>query len=880
MNVRNTFILLFVLSTAALWGQMNEPDVYERLTLDPDLTYDKQVQSPEQFLGYQLGKNFTVYAKVEAYFQQLARSSKRVIYNEYGQTYEGRPLINLVITSEANQQNLDQIQKDHFDKLVNAETKDEAYLKSAPVFTSISYNIHGNEASGTEAAMQVAYRLAAAMDKETKDILDNSVILLFICINPDGRDRYVYWYKSMKRIETPGVEPRDLEHYAPWPNGRTNHYWFDLNRDWIWGIHPESRGHTGEYQKWMPQVHVDYHEMGYNSNYFTMPGTTPRNKLLPDTYEALSDTFGMANVRMFDANQLNYYTRDVFDFFYPGYGSSYPSVMGAIGMLVEQGGIAGGLGVKNEDGYVLTLRQRVFDHYNTSMATIKKSAEMKEVFLGYSADAWQSSSNKTNTKAYILPKENNDYLKEVLAVLQRNNVELQEAQDDFSARVTDYRSGASVNKNFVKGSYIVSTDQPRHLFVTSIMERNMTIEDSVMYDMATWSAPLAYNLEAYATSAPLSVRMEMVKEVPTYTGMVNNPKATYAYVIEWKQRYAPKALAMLWKKGYRVRSATEPFTTAMQSYGEGSLVILLGRNLHKTAQEVVADMQAIAEAAKVTIDGMNSGRMKAGMDLGSNTNQVVKQPRVALMIEPPFNTYSCGQLYYLFDQETRLPVERVRTSILQQTDAPKFGSRYGYANLDDYDVLILPDGGGGLSSLFGKQALQKLQAWVRSGGVLVASESAAPYFTAKRSKMTKVELHEIGKDTTEAAALLSYKDREDYYGKKRIPGSAMNAMLDTSNPLAFGLDKEVYSLKFDNLAFKPSPEYQTVGYYDPDPESLLVAGYASEANLKHLAGNTFAGVQPMGRGKVVFLLDNTQFRMFWRGPSRMMQNAVMLLPGM
>ena len=356
-------------------------------------------------------------------------------------------------------------------------------------------------------------------------------------------------------------------------------------------------------------------------------------------------------------------------------------------------------------------------------------------------------------------------------------------------------------------------------------------------------------------------------------------RQTYAYVIEWQQQNAPKALALLWQKGYRVRAAQKMFDTGIKAYQPGSLIVLLGRNLKKEDQ-IQADIKAIAEEAGVVIDGVNTGRMQKGIDLTSRFSRPIKQPKVAMLVEPPFSTYTSGQLYFLFDQVTALPVERIRTSILKQTTIPKFGQRYGGADLLDYDVLILPGGGNNLKKLFGKEHLKTIQQWVSNGGILIATESAAEFFTKKASQFTQIELLQSPKDTTEKAAFVPFADRRDYHGKKNIPGAAMNATLDNSHPLAFGMPDHLYSLKFGSKALKPNASFQTVGRYEADANSLLAAGYASQENLDRMAGNVFAGVQPMGTGKVVFLLDNTQYRMFWRGPSRMMQNAVMLLKGM
>ena len=870
------FLLVSIIDLAIGQADLNP----ERFAFEPELAYNEDIQSPSEFLGYELGESFTLYANATAYFQYLAQSSDRVVMKSYGETYEGRKLYTVVISSPQNLANIDEL------KAANLELGDprtisagraEDIIRDKPVFVSYSYNIHGNEASGTEAALQVSYRFAAAEDQETEDVLDNSVLIFYVCINPDGRDRYVYWYEGMKRSVT-GIQPRDIDHYAPWPNGRTNHYWFDLNRDWIWGIHPESRGHTGEYVSWMPQVHTDYHEQGYNANYFTVPGTTPRNLLLPDHYEPLADTIGKANIAAFDEHRINYFTREAFDFFYPGYGSSYPSVMNAIGMLTEQGGIAAGRAVTTDDGQVLTLRQRIFDHYTTSVATIKKSVDQKELFNRYYYESSNPNNSKSNTKSYLLINDGGPYLDEVTNILLHHDVEVHESNGKQQASgLYSYRTDQPETINVPDGSIIIHADQPKHLLINSILSKQMIIEDSVMYDMATWSAPLAYNLEAYSSDRTINLTSNRVEEKKEETGSLINPDASYAYVIDWNQRYAPKALSMLWHKGYRVRSSQEAFGYQDLSFHPGSLIILQGRNL-ELKSNWTADMNEIADKTGVTIIGMNTGRMSTGNDLASRSSRTLEQPRVALLVEPPFSTYTCGQLYYLFDQETELAVDRVRTSILSQTAMPKLGSRYGYADLNDYDVLLLAGGGNNLSKIFEEDQQKQLKDWVRNGGVIVATESASSFFTKNRSQIGTVETKEPIKDQSEDAKYLHYADRTDYFGKKRIPGSALYGHVDISHPLAFGLKEDLYSLSFNGQALVPSSSLETVVHYERDASKLLVSGYASQENLDHLAGLSTAAVERIGSGKIVHLVDNTQYRMFWRGPSRMMQNAVMLLP--
>lgn len=879
-SIIRPFLLLICLLPLSLVAQVDLTP--ERFDFEKNLSYDPAISSPADFLGYELGERFTEYHQSVAYFKYLAEQSDRITLNQYGETYEQRPLINLVVTSEENHSRIEEIRERHL-RLMEpgfaTSAEGQEVLANDPVFTSFSYNIHGNEASNTEAAMQVAYRLAAATDAETADVLANSVVIMYVCINPDGRDRYVYWINGASR-EQPGINPRDFEHYAPWPNGRTNHYWFDLNRDWIWGVHPESRGHTGEYLRWMPQVHVDYHEQGYNANYFTAPGATPRNLLLPDSYEAWSDTFGRANIDAFNQQGLMYFTRDRFDFFYPGYGSSYPSVMGAIGMLTEQGGIGAGRAITTDDGYILTLRQRVYDHYTTSVATIRTSAQAREALLKYSVDAWNPAQSKSPNKTFVIRQEEGGYFKDLQQMLLRQKIEFYQAKADFKlSDCLDYRSGNIGLESFSAGDIIVPADQARHLFVHSIMERNMAIEDSVMYDMATWSAPLAYNLDAYSSPNLVRVDKELVTAATaSWSGGVDNSLLegyiAYAYCLDWKQRWAPKALSALWNKGYRVRAAVSEFAYQGQTYSPGTLIILRGRNLERE-DRMAADLREIAENTSTTFTAFPTGRMNEGFDLASSRNRPLDQPRVAMLVEPPFNTYTSGQVYFLFDQETEFPIDRIRTSAFAQTSMPKFGQRYGYTDINDYDVLILPDANN-LDRLFWQDQRSEINRWLQRGGVLVALEDAASFFTVA-GKFGKEEMVKGNADTSEAVKYLTYDERERYRGLRRIPGSAINATVDTSHPLAFGVKPELYSLKLSTDALEPSTRLASVGVYQDAPSDMLAAGYASPENLERLAGKTFAGVLNVGEGKIVYLVDNPHYRMFWRGASRMVQNAAFVL---
>ncbi|PIQ62263.1 MAG: hypothetical protein COV99_06610 [Bacteroidetes bacterium CG12_big_fil_rev_8_21_14_0_65_60_17] len=845
---------------------------------DADIPRDENIPSPESVLGYAAGEAYTLHAHVVEYLEALTAASPRIGMREMGQTWEGRPLHVLAITSEANHARMDDIRLANLklaDPSVPAAEK-EAIKEANPVVVWLSYNVHGNEASSTETAMQVAYRLASATDGKTQEWLDHAVVLIVPSMNPDGRDRYVNWYRSVQSHML-RTNASDMEHDEPWPGGRSNHYWFDLNRDWVWLVHPESRGRIATYQRWLPQVHTDYHEQGYNSNYFTMPGQSPRNLKLPDAYDDWADRFGRANAKAFDEAKVNYFTREAFDFFYPGYGSSYPSLFGGIGMLTEQGGHSrGGRAVATNDGYVLTLRQRIFDHFKTSLATIDLAVRERRALLDYFQEFHSPANRETATTAYLVRDDGGrGYVYDVVDMLLAHGVRVEQLAEDVTVRdAHDYASGRPSQARFAEGTFVIPTDQARHIFIETLMARQMEIEDSVMYDMSAWSVPLAYNLDAAWTESELRAATRAVTEAPSPREGVSGSPARYAYVVDWEQRHAPKALAALWRAGYNVRSATKTFTFGGTTYGRGSLVVLLGRNRDKVT-DIHRDMARIADHAGVHIQGFDTGRMDAGIDLASSSSRPVKEPRVALVVDEGVSSLTAGQLWLLFDRWTEFGIDRIRSGSLRSLD------------WSAYDVLLMP--GGSYGGMFDSSAVAALKDWVRRGGTVVATESAASWAissglvraeTASEWKKKKEKKKDDADTELKDSYYTRYEARTDSSGLKRIPGAVMLGHLDDSHPLAFGMGSRLYSVKFNTSAIAPSDDVQTVGWYEKDTSRLLVSGYASEENQKVIAGHAFAAVQNMGSGRVVLLTDNTQYRMFWVGPARLVQNAVMLMPGM
>jgi len=864
-----------------LFLMMGQPVASAQNALLPDafqfaseIPRNAAVPSPSDFLGRETGQAYTFHSDVVRYLHAVADASDRVTVEEYGRTYEGRSLHILTITSPANHARLDAIKAAN-QELADPDT-DEAraadIVAENPIITWLSYNVHGNEPSSTESALEVLYLLAAGESEHITNLLDQSVVLIDPMLNPDGRDRYVYWYKSMRSNQL-RVDAADLEHTEPWPGGRTNHYWFDLNRDWMWLVHPESQGRIRVYQEWMPQVHMDYHEQGFNNNYFTMPGKAPRNLNLPVAYESWADMFGRASGEALARNQVNYFTRESFEFFYPGYGSSYPSMMGGIGMLSEQGGHSrGGRAVETNDGYVLTLRQRAWDHFATSMAVVEASVRHRQDLMSYFRMFFDPATSDNPTTAYLIPDDGgHGYVTDVIALLLEHGIEVERATEGFTTEAADYWSTETARHSFDAGTWIVRTDQARHVMVNTLMQRQMEIESYDMYDMSTWSVPLAYNLQGAAwTQRAIGVQTEAVSAAPERATGVSNPDARYGYVIDWRQREAPRALGMLWEAGYDVRAARRTFGVGDKDYSVGSIIVLNGRNRDRM-DTMASDMQRIAAQAGVQIEGYDVSRVDRGMDLASADARVIEKPRVVLMLDSPFSSETAGQIWYLFDQRVQWGIDRVR------------GDNFSSLDLDEVDVLVFPPGNVG--ALLDSTQTARLAQWIRQGGTLVASESAAPWMTGDRTGLTSAEMVRVERDKDEEPVVdervyTRYEDRSDSTNTSRVSGSAFRAVLDNSHPLAAGMPDRMYTLKFGTDAIKPSRSMHTVGYYDRDAANLLASGFASDENQEKMAGNLFAGVQQVGSGKVVFLLDKTQYRMFWLGPTRLLINSIMLMHGM
>ncbi len=496
----------------------------ERFQFDPEINYMEDIPSPATFLGYELGDEITFYHEALSYYEKLAAVSDRLVMQSDGMTYERRPLVHLIVTSSSNQLKLESIRQRHLQitdpfKFNNSEAK--TILEEDPVVILFGYNIHGDEASSMETCMQVAYRLCAAKDTETEKLLEKSIIILIPCFNPDGRDRFAFTYRSQqqKQIVT---DRNDMEHQGTWPSARTNHYWFDLNRDFMWNVHPETKAATSIIQHWMPQFMVDYHEMGPDENYFTGPSIEPQNPLIGTDRFAFVDSLTNAATQALDRHRIRYATKEIFDQFYPSYSESYAELMGSVTILCEQG-TTQGRAIRTKDDYVRYFRQSIFDHYITSMAFLEKAVQMKRELLSYTANFLNP--QKTKNKIYLLPDDPDGYLYDVLNMLMHHGVLVQRTtQKSNFNNLKGYDRDDIFSKSFEKGTFIIDSRQSRHFLIETLFAKSLELKDTITYDITSWSIPHAYNLEIYSTEFPLKtelVRVEEPLQVPCWSEKSN-----------------------------------------------------------------------------------------------------------------------------------------------------------------------------------------------------------------------------------------------------------------------------------------------------------------------------------------------------------------------
>ena len=825
------------------------------------ISSNAQLKSPDEFLGYKVGTRYTPHWKIVSYFQHVtANASSNVKLEQYGQTNEGRPLLLSFISSADNISKLEQIRMNNL-RLANISKDKAAPIEDgAPAIVWLSYNVHGNEPSSSEAAMMTIWALVDPSNTKTKEWLKNTVVIIDPCINPDGRDRYVNWFNSIVGKQmNPSLNAR--EHREPWPGGRTNHYNFDLNRDWAWQTQIESQQRMAKYNQWMPYVHVDFHEQGVNNPYYFAPAAQPYHEVITQWQRDFQQMIGKNHAKYFDVNGWLYFTKEVFDLFYPSYGDTYPIYNGAIGMTYEQGGgPSGGLGALTDEGDTLTLMDRAMHHYTTGLSTIEVSSlnasRLVKEFRKFFNDAVSNGIGEYKTYLVKNSESDRERINALTSVLDKNGIQYEFASSSSRGTFNGYNYFSAKDEMFTidNGDLLIQSQQPRSALIKVLFEPKSKLVDSNTYDITAWSLPYVYGLKAYGSKTKLQFSVGS-KPSP----IVNNVSDGYGYVIRWQGLQSVKTLTDLLQQGVKVRFSETPFEIGDQKFDRGSLIIIKKGN-ERFGNSLPSVINQVCNANNVKANTITTGFVDKGFDFGSSKIHYLKAPRVALLTGEGVGSNSAGEIWLFFEQQINYPVTLI--------NANDFG-RIGWS---DYDVIIMPS--GNYRFLNEKSSADQLKDWINKGGRLVALEGGV-------GQLSRTDWAIKSKKSDDAAskdpyiALETYEERERESLKSNIPGSIFKVSLDNTHPLAFGYPNYYYTLKQDDALYDFIKDGGwNVGVLKRDSQ---VSGFVGSSIKDKINDALVFGVQDMGGGKIVYLADNLMFRSFWENGKLMFCNSVFLI---
>lgn len=813
----------------------------------PDIKYDKTISTPESIFGFQVGDWHLSHDQLLRYMHILADQSPRITLTEYARTYEGRPLVYLTITSKENHKELDKIKKQH-NSLVTGEKIDENDLSDMPAVLYQGFSIHGNEPSGGNASVLVAYYLAAGKSKEVQRILENEVILLDPCYNPDGFNRFASWVNTHKNA-TLTSDPQDIEYNEPWPRGRTNHYWFDLNRDWLLVQLPESKGRIKTFHEWHPNVLTDHHEMGTNATYFFMPGEPTRiHPLTPKMNQELTANLADYFAASLDEIGSLYYSGESFDDFYIGKGSTYPDVNGCIGILFEQASSRGHL--QESDNGLISFPFTIRNHVATALATHKGILQYREKILHFQRDFFRNSKKKAQEdkeKAYVFSGGNDQSKSNAfIDLLSRHNIDIYQLNKEIKINDQTFST---------QNSFIIPLEQLQYRFIKAAFESRTTFEDSLFYDVSAWTLPLAFN-QSYASINSKGFSSELLGaklNKSTRSILVNEPEISdYAYLMPWDDYYAPRALNQLLSKGLRVKVSISPLQSGGRNFKRGTLMIPV-QNQNLTEDQIYKEMLEISKETGIHFYAEDSGYTPNGPDFGSPKMLPLTEEKVLIMSGPGASSYQAGSIWHLLDQRYKIPVSKVEPGKIERMD------------LSRYTVIIMPTGNYASIS---KKGTEKITTWVENGGVLITFAGAAKW--AAQNRLANLKFKSSKNDSKQHRAYANIR-RDN--GAKYIGGAIAEADVDLTHPLLFGIDTPRLPLFRKGTIFmeKAKNIYATPIVYTDNP---IISGYSNADNKKQLANSAAGIVCGKGKGRVIAFMDNLNFRAYWWGTAKIIGNAI------
>lgn len=841
------------------------------------LILDTNIPTPESILGYYIGQHFIRHADTMRYLEALAAASPRVTMERYGQSHQRRDLAIVTITSPENHARLDAILADNRKLADKATTEAEAnaIIERNPAIAWFSFNVHGNEASCTDAAVKLAYSLAAAKNPEVEAALRNVVLVIDPLLNPDGRERYINWYENVSGSK-PDPNPRAAEHSEPWPGGRSNHYLFDLNRDWLWLIHPESRSRLKVYRRYLPQLHIDHHEQEPNNPFFFGAGADPYNLNIPAQTREWIERYGEANAAVFDQHQRMYTTKERFDYLYPGYGKVLPVYHGAIGMLAEKGGHSrAGLALKLEhQNYTLTLRERARDHFLLAMSNLETTATHRKGQLERFRQFHMTADQGPGPAVFVISADNDPArLARLWDLCESHGIEVHALRDDFtSSALHDYRHGQAIEGLVVpSGSWVIRKDQARGALAVSLLERSTAVSTNRTYDITGWSLPIMFGLEAWYATEAIEAPM---RPLTTWTAppAVQTGEGDTVRLIDSSQFMFPVAVGIAAEMGLGGRFSSEAFELDGRGFAVGSLIV--HRFMNREADFNRFESRVLA--AGVNVHRSTTGLTSDGPVLGAAGNPLFRAPRVLLVRGSPASSLSFGQIWHLLDIQMPFPHTIVEASDLSR------------ATLDEHTVVIIPDGGG-----HSEATTETLRTWVRGGGTLIAAGGGASTWAAtsiaevraaperapaaERPAADRPADEGAGGRASPRTSLLqrTFQERSERANIGRIPGPMLAADLDVTHPLAVGVGEWIGVIKRGGGTLSMSDSGYVVARFG---EPAVIGGIISEENANRIAGQPAVSHHRVGSGAVICFSDDPTIRGFNIHASRLLMNAIIFGP--
>ena len=814
--------------------------------------YNPAIPKPKDVIFHEVGQWHVTHDRLVTYMKALAVAAPdRIKLETMGYTYEGRPQVLLIITSPENHRNLEKIRLQHL-QLSDPVAATNVAIDDMPSVVWIGHSIHGNEPSGSNASLLTAYHLAAASGASIDRLLANTVILFDPSFNPDGLQRFSTWanqHKSKNLVS----DPNSREFNEVWPGGRFNHYWFDLNRDWLPAVHVESQNRLRWFQAWKPNLLTDHHEQGTNATFFFQPGVPSRvNPLTPAKNQELTAALAQFHAHVLDSIGTFYFTKEGYDDFYYGKGSTYPDINGAVGILFEQASSRGHL--QESTNGLLSFPATIRNQFNTALSTLQGALALRKDLLGYQRDFYKQAPARAAAhpvKAYVVGAKNDQLrIREFATLLNRHQIKMYAlpaslANGDFQDRY----------------AFVVPLDQPQHTLIRTIFERTSEFKDSLFYDITSWTLPLAMGLQTKElTTLPASLGSQLKLDEKTLLddAVIDDlsiGSTTYALLMEWDNLYAPAALYQLLQKGVMVKVATQPFDIAVgatsRHFEYGTLLIPIQQSgwTRSALEELLNKLLA---SYHTPIHQLTTGFSTSGVDLGSSKFVTLAKPQVALLTGAGVNATDAGEVWHLLDQRMDIPASHVEPSSVKRID------------LDRYNAIIMV--GGNYSEL----DKEKIKTWVQQGGTLIVLEEAINW--AVQSGISNATFKRV-KSATDSTQFRAYDTRDEVAGAQQVRGAILGATYDPSHPLAFGYRQNEVSLFKANRIFmeKSKNPYQTPFVYGKQP---MQSGWMSKENREAAAGSAAVTVSSLGSGRVINIADNPNFRAYWLGGSKLFLNAI------